>query len=696
MYLVEERPDDDLWKDKAYFGYPDEVISTPDVIDNLKKNHHHRVDYPAVIRARVFDLLIGDWDRHDDQWRWGMHKKGDLKMYYPIPRDRDQAFSKYDGIMYGFAREVSPAARPLREFKPKQNKIHWSNFGSRHFDATFLVGADWPVWQDAINYIKTNVTDEVIEDAFRSTLPPALFAIDGPELIEKVKGRRDNLASLARDFYEYRSKKVDITGTDKKDLFEIECFGEDIFKISVYDTNKRGEKENLTFERSFTADVTRELRLYGLQGDDIFRISGTNGKGLKVRIIGGLGEDKVETMSSGNRENVIIYDAKKEPIHVGDTRKVTMRLSNDPKYNTYDRMAKDYDPDYASFFPSVGFNPDDGVLLGVAPVFVSHGFKKSPYASQHALSFNYALGTSGFAFSYQGTFREVLGKNDLRLDAEVRTPLYSYNFYGLGNETVNKEDELGLDYNRVRQRYIRFAPAWSRRLGSSSTFSLGPTFESHRINLEGDRLIDELAPEFNDYIFEGAEYLGADLQFAFKNWDDNVFPRHGMGFNLNAGWKFSLDDQNSNFQFIQTELSLYQQLDRRGRWVVATRVGGMHIFNNKYEFFQGATLGGVGPNSNIRGFRRERFTGKSSFYQNVDLRWKFITSRSNSFPFSMGIYGGFDHGRVWIKEEDSDLWHYSVGGGAWASPLDLFQLNVGMFWGDGEEQRFMFGGSFFF
>jgi hypothetical protein len=35
-------------------------------------------------------MLIGDWDRHYDQWRWAEYKKKGQVIYRPIPRDRDQ------------------------------------------------------------------------------------------------------------------------------------------------------------------------------------------------------------------------------------------------------------------------------------------------------------------------------------------------------------------------------------------------------------------------------------------------------------------------------------------------------------------------------------------------------------------------------------------------------------------------------
>ena len=40
----------------------------------------------------ILDLFIMDFDRHEDQWQWGSIDKDKGKTYFPIPRDRDQAF----------------------------------------------------------------------------------------------------------------------------------------------------------------------------------------------------------------------------------------------------------------------------------------------------------------------------------------------------------------------------------------------------------------------------------------------------------------------------------------------------------------------------------------------------------------------------------------------------------------------------
>ena len=68
----------------------------------------------TISRRRLFDMLIGDWDRHQDQWRWIEFKENGKKVYRPMPRDRDQAFSiMADGFLLGAAVKFIPTARLL-------------------------------------------------------------------------------------------------------------------------------------------------------------------------------------------------------------------------------------------------------------------------------------------------------------------------------------------------------------------------------------------------------------------------------------------------------------------------------------------------------------------------------------------------------------------------------------------------------
>ncbi|MCO6477227.1 MAG: metallophosphoesterase [Phaeodactylibacter sp.] len=701
LYLLEERPDDDVWEDTPQFGNSREILSTSDMLEEVLGEHDRLVDYRWVVRSRLFDVLIGDWDRHDDQWRWAEIDEGKNEFYRPIPRDRDQAFCKYDGLLLSIARGTAPDVKKLMVFKEDTKRIQWLVYNARHFDRSFLPGADWSTWEEEVRRIQGAVTDERIEAAVKESWPPAVYALNGQEVIRKLKARRDNLMEMAREYYLYISKEVEVVGTSKKDLFTIERLPGGQTRIRVYDTNSKGEKEALFFGRTFDYDETKQILIYGLDDDDIFEVTGRAEKAILIRIIGGLGEDTFtdESVIGQGGKRIIFYDTKKEENTIKPGAQSMVKYKKDPRYNTYNRRTIDHSFNYSSILPSAGFNPDDGPLLGLFGQYTAYGFKKSPYASQHNLRVNYALATGGFVADYTGEFIDLFGKWEFGLTGTVQTSLYSINYYGLGNETINPEAEVddgGLDFNRVRQRLYRASPLLMRRLNSQSRFSIGPTYESIRIERTEGRFIDEVGDDFYEGFFDGQKFLGAQMVLDYRNVDNPALPSRGIGLFLDAGYKHQMGGEDKSFPYINASLTAYQNLDRARNLVFATRVGVQHRFNEQYEFYQGAMLSGPGPDANFRGFRRNRFIGTTAFYQNIDLRLKLLSSSNSTIPFSLGITAGFDHGRVWVEEEESDTWHYAYGGGLWFSPFDMFVLNASLFAGDGKSKRVNVTGAFFF
>ncbi|MFN7120019.1 MAG: hypothetical protein ACK4TA_24710, partial [Saprospiraceae bacterium] len=705
FYLLEIRPNGD-WAEAKNFGNARDFKSTIDVVEELTEEHKTHIDYPAVVRARLFDLLIGDWDRHDDQWRWGEYKQGDQVYYRPIPRDRDQVFRNYDGIMLSLIRPFVPLLRPLSPYTAQVKDTRWESFGARFFDPTFL-NAEWSVWDREVKYLQQQLTDSVIENAFRETFPAEIYTLTAPKIMEVLKARRDNLPDIARRHYEYMAREVDVVGTSKRDLFEVVRLNNDSTIVAVYDTDKDGSKQEKVYERIFLTKETKEIRLYGLDNNDIFSVSGKVNKGILLRIIGGLGEDIFVDNSDVAEQSMrtIVYDAKAEKSKLEIKQETKVRITNDPFLNTYVRRAPDYEYNYGFHFPVINANPDDGLLAGVNAQYVTYGFKKSPYSTRHTLSARYAFETSGWSFRYTGEFINIFRRWDLSLDARFNTPLYATNFYGFGNETPNYEKELidendedyAENYVRVRQRAFSFEPALLQRINSAFSWSIGPTFESIRIDSTQGRLINEYTDDFHPEVFDGLEFLGLRLRLDIGNLDNQAFPTRGFGWKFDTGWKMQLDNGERNFPYMRAALSIYQRLTPKARLVLATRVGFMHNFNNKFEFFQGATLGGGFTEfANFRGVRRERFTGQSSFYHNTDLRLRLVNSTNRSVPFTMGIFAGADYGRVWLETEDSKVWHYAYGGGIFFTPFNLLTVQASLFRSDDQQNRFTLGGGFFF
>jgi len=674
LYLVEERPDED-WRDLASFGNSKEIISTPDVVEKIIKNGRHHMDQPWMLRTRLFDMVIGDWDRHDDQWRWASFKdkEKDMTLYRPIPRDRDQPFSKYDGMVAGIARLTLPFLKQLKPYDGEKTNKKWDNYGARQIDQTFLTQLEWKDWEVQVKRIQEGLTDEVIEKAFKEHWPEPAYSLSAPGVMKKVKQRRDNLMKIAKEYYKFRSKAVDVVGSEKDDLFEVVRKNNNETEVKVY--RIRDEGKTLTFQRTFYTNETHEIRLYGLDDDDIFKITGDVKEGILIRIIGGLGEEAFIDKSTGGGGSVIIYDTEDEKATVEAGPKTVNKISNRRSFNIYNRKDFHYEYDFVMPFPLLGFNPDDGVFIGTNLTITDYKFKKNPYHASHNIKAAYAFATNALAVDYVGDYLEVFGKWDMLINASVATPQYVENYFGLGNETKNlMEDDLqDIDFYRVRRFNLLFNPNFKKRFAfDAGTIRFGPILEGSKVEQTDGRFIDTDGLDVNPEVFDFQWFGGAELALNFNNMDDQHMPRTGIRFKAGASWKANLKDTDRTFTRYFTDLTFYLSLNNKQSIIFASRVG-VEDIGGQFEFYQAAILDG---NDNSRGYRRDRFYGNTSFYHQNDLRIKLLSSRDNGlFPFSLGITTGFDYGRVWLDGEKSDVWHQSYGGGLWIAPVDFIVIN---------------------
>ena len=164
-----------------------------------------------------------------------------------------------------------------------------------------------------------------------------------------------------------------------------------------------------------------------------------------------------------------------------------------------------------------------------------------------------------------------------------------------------------------------------------------------------------------------------------------------MKTHLEVGYKANIDESNG-FSYITPSIGFDYKLVPSGQLVLATKIKGNVIFGDNFEFYQAASLG---ASDGLRGYRNQRFTGKSSFYQSTDLRLNLTKLKTVILPLHIGVYGGVDYGRVWLDGEDSDKWHNSYGGGIFANAADVMTFQISVFNAD-EGARFSFGLGFGF
>jgi hypothetical protein len=252
-----------------------------------------------VLRARLLDMLIGDWDRHSDQWRWAERKEGKQTYFYPIPRDRDQAYFYSDGI---FVRALQVLVlKHLVSYNNDLEKIKSFNYKSWPFDRLMLNALTKQDWIDAIKLVQSELTDDVIHDAFKK-LPPEIYAIRGETLDRKFRGRRDKLMEKGMKYYRFLAGDVTIYGSDEAEYFHVS--GNDkITNISVYEY-KGGKVGKKLYLRAFHKGETHFLTLRGLKGNDHFFVEESASAGIRLTIEGEDGNDNYD-INNGNKLKVV-------------------------------------------------------------------------------------------------------------------------------------------------------------------------------------------------------------------------------------------------------------------------------------------------------------------------------------------------------------------------------------------------------
>ena len=95
-----------------------------------------------------------------------------------------------------------------------------------------------------------------------------------------------------------------------------------------------------------------------------------------------------------------------------------------------------------------------------------------------------------------------------------------------------------------------------------------------------------------------------------------------------------------------------------------------------FFFYHAPSIGG---DNGLRGFRDERFTGRSYFFHSSNIKLKLKQYITPVSPVTVGLYGGFDYGRVSVPDDSSQLWHTSQGLGFWISSLKALTFNAGYF-----------------
>ncbi len=472
LYLLEERPSGD-WSEYEAFGNSDEIISYADLLFILQSKKRHFVDQKWVLKSRLFDMWVHDWDRHDDQWRWATFKEEGKTICRPIPRDRDQVFYKFVGLLPRLM-----AIYAIRKFKTMDDVIRdvpGLAFNAKTFDRYFLNELEWQEWKEIVIQLQNDITEEDIKQSFEA-LPPEIRELQREELQHKLVRRKNDLLKYARKLYTFINKEIEIVGSDNKETFEIERLSNGSVRVKVY--NHDHEERILKYGRTIEKEVTKEIRLFGLSGKDDFIFSGVPNNSIKIRIIGGEGKDEIIDNTEGKISNSVhVYDQlngikAKKGMPFKDRRS-----DKDVDVNEYERGSFKYNVGIP--FLLLGYTPDDGFWMGLGGSFTKHGWRKKPFAAKHTYSGSFAPGVKNtFILNYSGIFTDaVFGTLDFAPNLKFSNPFY-VNFFGLGN--FSSDDNPDPQFNWVRMSNyggeFLLKKSWHN---DKNSFEFGPLIESY-------------------------------------------------------------------------------------------------------------------------------------------------------------------------------------------------------------------------
>ena len=334
--------------------------------------------------------------------------------------------------------------------------------------------------------------------------------------------------------------------------------------------------------------------------------------------------------------------------------------------------------------PKLWFNPDDGIKFGLENAYTIMGFERNPFTAQHILSGYYYVATGGFEFDYSGEFANIFGKWNLGLHGNFTSPNFAINYFGLGNNSPNpeaKKDDEDRDFNRVKIKQLRAGSflKWKGDIGAE--VKLGIAFQNFKVENTPGRFINTQFAA-NDAIFNNQNFINAEASYEFENKDNAAFTRNGMQTELKVGFTSNLDNSNK-FSYLIPSIAFDQKISENGKFVFATKIKSHFTFGDNYEFYQAASIGG--NREGLRGYRNQRFTGKNSFYHSSDLRLLLSKVKTSLVPINIGVYGGFDYGKVWggfPNSINSDQWNTSYGGGIFFNVANMLGANVATFFSD--------------
>jgi len=646
-------------RDEKHFPDVDKVLTTYELFERLEKRSDERVDARDYLRARLMDIFVADWDRHVEQFRWVRVKTEEgARIWRTIPRDRDAAFSTFDGI---FPTMTKYYTKQVEGFGDDYSSIEKLSFAGQYSDRRFLVSLEKHDWGEVTADLKAKLTDSVIDDAVRR-MPKEMYQKDGAKIIKALRARRDKLTRASETFYHLLAKDVDIRGTEGADDVEVSRNADGSVEVSLYprDEHRGDGRGPAFFHRTLKFDETGEVRLYLLGGRDRVRVAGPGEKSILVRIITGGDSVEISDQSRCGGCTEVLRGSKSPNIPVAEATLEELKARYQP--------TRDWGFDLL-FFPLLAYDSTRGLVFGAKGTLTTYGFELAPYANQTSIDAAYSTGTNQPRFDLATEFRT---RSPLSVLGYVTySGMDQANFFGFGNETERIRALVDSGFYQVLLKKFTFHPLLDVGLGGPVHARIGGLFK-HASGVERAPIAGGTPPGFSS-----TNLMAAEAGLEIDATSPTLVERRGLKLSLIGRYYPKALSLGSDFAKVRGSVAYFLNFH-----VLTDCLLTMHIAGEKnwggYPWFEAAFLGGVPTvlgfdawtqdGNLLRGYDLNRFAGDASAVANVDLRIA-IGHWNTILPMSYGVIGLTDVGRVFYAPESSHKWHLGAGGGLWLRVL---------------------------
>jgi hypothetical protein len=645
LVLVEERPDDGPDGGPG-FAASRRIVQTDDLLEILEEGPEHTLVADELLRSRLVDLLVGDRDRSHNNHLWArFDRPGGGFIWRVIPRDRDQAFVRFDGALLSVARRYE---RRFVTFTEAYPDIEGLTRNAWDIDRNLLVSLSRDDWDRIVQDVVERLDDDVIADAV-DQMPLEHAALIGETLRQALSTRRDHLPEAASELYRIVFTYADIHVTDVAERLEVDRRQDGEVSVTI---TALGAEE--TFRRTFDPSETSEVRIYLHGGPDEAILTGNGRDGILVRIVGGGGVDRFVDRSTGSHRRTILYDpgSATEFPESSDAR-IQRRAAPRPFAWWFDT---DRTLDWGTLTipqPEMSYDEDRGLVVVAGLKHDRYAFLKRPYGARIQLEAGWAFAAQEPILGYRHLVRDAVGGMDVRLRLEW-SGIELINFYGFGNETQAAGTS---EFHRITHKEITGGFALGVGDGDRSYLELGPTFKRTSADTA---LVTSFLADRDPYGAGRFSQAGIEVAFAIDRRDLLGTPTEGLRLEGGASYFPEwLDVTRGAFGEVHGQMAAYVS-PPWGNPVLALRVAGQRVWGT-YPFAEAAFLGG--PNS-LRGLREQRYAGDAMVLGSAELRIELFRMLF-PLPTDVGVLALSDIGRVILDGETSDKWHSGYGGGLW-------------------------------